>query len=76
MLIAGAQRVLQGGREDHDKLLMDRYRRSNEEKAYSGGVASGQGSRHMSSHERPPPVEDYPKKHSGQGSQSSARNPY
>ena len=67
MLIAGAQRVLQGGREDHDKLLMDRYRRSNEDKpAYSG-----QGSRHVSSHERPP-VDKY----SGQGSQSSARNPY
>jgi hypothetical protein len=27
MLIAGAQRVLQGGRQDKDRLLMDRYKR-------------------------------------------------
>ena len=27
MLIAGAQQVLQGGRQDKDRLLMDRYRR-------------------------------------------------
>lgn len=30
MLIAGAQRVLQGGRQDKDRLLMDRYKRQNE----------------------------------------------
>lgn len=27
MLMAGAQRVLQGGRDDKEKLVMDRYRR-------------------------------------------------
>ena len=29
MLMAGAQRVLQGGRHDRERLIMDRYRREN-----------------------------------------------
>jgi len=31
MLMAGAQNVLQGGRQDKDRLIMDRYRRENKD---------------------------------------------
>lgn len=37
MLIAGAQQVLAGGRQDKDRLLMDRYRREGELDMYAGG---------------------------------------
>lgn len=36
MLIAGAQQVLQGGRQDKDRLLVDRYRRDGELEIYHG----------------------------------------
>lgn len=36
MLIAGAQQVLAGGRQDKDRLLMDRYRREGETDMYAG----------------------------------------
>lgn len=36
MLIAGAQQVLQGGRQDKDRLLMDRYRRDGDIEIYHG----------------------------------------
>ena len=31
MLMAGAQNVLQGGRQDKERLIMDRYRRQDKE---------------------------------------------
>jgi hypothetical protein len=36
MLMAGAQRVLQGGRHDKERLVMDRYRRGEPDDAMNG----------------------------------------
>jgi len=43
MLMAGAQRVLQGGRHDRERLIMDRYRRENTENMPPQGINGPKG---------------------------------
>ena len=43
MLMAGAQRVLQGGRHDRERLIMDRYRRENTENMPPNGLNAPKG---------------------------------